>query len=133
MSIVPRKNIITALGTKINSSIGSSLGNRVYYTGEAPQDKSLPLAIYFGVSDVPHYDMNKESLDATYQISIFDEKDKGALSITNIGDTLINSLSRETITITGYSNVDVQILEAGRTVVEGDYLQLIIEIRIQGF
>lgn len=131
--MTPRKNVVTAIGNAIQASIGSDVGNRIYYTQEAPQDKQLPLAIFFGTGDVPKYDMNKESLDADYQVSIFGEKEKGALAITAIGDTLINDLSREEINITGYVNEDVQITEAGRIVVEGDYLHLIIEFRILGF
>lgn len=133
MSMVARKNVIIGLGNAIRTSIGSSVSDRVYYTPEAPQDKELPLCLYFGTGDVPQYDYGKESLDANYQISIFDDKEKGALSITNLGDTLLNDLSRQTLSITGYVNVDVQIIEAGRIAVEGDYLHLILEIRILGF
>lgn len=133
MSMVPRRNVVTGVGNAITASIGSNVSDRVYYTSEAPQDKELPLVTYFGVSDVPQYDMGKENLDANYQINIFGEKDKGALILHSIGDALINDLSRGTISISGYTNIDVQIIEAGRIVIEGDYLHLITEIRILGF
>ena len=133
MSMVPRSNVIKALGASIDASIGSLIGNRVYFTQEAPQDKEYPLCTYFGIGDVPQYDMNKESLDSEFQINIFDLKDKGSLSLNNIGDTLINDLSRAEIDIIGYVNEDIQILEAGRIQVEDEYLHLIIEIRILGF
>lgn len=131
--MTPRANVVEGVGDAIVASIGSNVSNRVYYTQEAPQDKQLPLATYFGVSDVPQYDMGKESLDADYQINIFGDKDRGALALHTIGDTLIASLSRGAMSITGYVNIDIQITEAGRIAVEGDYLHLIIEIRILGF
>ena len=133
MSMTPRQNVITVIGDAIIASIGSDIGNRVHFSQEAPQDELKPYATYFGVSDVPVYDMGKENLDADYQINIFGEKDKGALALIIIGDTLIDDLSREPMAMTGYTNVDVQIKEAGRIVVEGDFLHLIIEMRIQGF
>lgn len=128
-----RSTIVKAIGNAIKASIGTDVSNRIYFTQEAPQDKDLPLVIYFGTGDVPKYDMNKESLDADYQVSIFGEKDKGALVLTEIADTLIDDLSREEIPGTGYVNTDVQITEAGRIAVEGDYLHLILEFRILGF
>lgn len=133
MSMVPRKNVITALGNAIVTSIGSDIGNRVTYTQEAPQDTTTPLCIFFETGDVPQYDMNKESLDINYQISIFGTKKAGATALVELTDTLINDLSRNAMDITGYVNEDVQITQAGRTVVEGDYNHRIIEIRIQGF
>lgn len=133
MSYTPRQNILNAIGSFIVASIGTELGNRIYNTTEAPQDEAYPNCIFFGVGDAPVYAMgDKEFLDANYQVSFFIEKNSST-SLRAIVDSLNTDLTRADINITGFSNEDITLVEAGVETVKDNILMIRIEFRLQGF
>jgi len=133
MAYISRQNILDSLGSFIVASVGTELSNRIYNTTEAPQNEAYPNCIFFGVGDAPVYAMgDKEFLDANYQVSFFIEKDSNT-SLRDIVDTLNADLTRADISITGFDNEDITLIETGRETITDDVLQIIIEFRIQGF
>jgi len=128
MSLVSKTIVYTAVYSFINNALSINV-----YENEGPQDIDEPIAVYFGIGDVPQYDMNKESLDADFQVSFYGKKSLGAQALRTYADTLITALDRKPINIAGYNNEIVLIREAGRLVVEDDYLHLIIEFNLKAF
>lgn len=130
MSIVARTLVYDAVGAFINTTIGASVGNRVYFM-IAPQNEAgitdLPLVIYSVTGDVPTYDMGTEHLDIDFQVNFFGKKDLGVEVLRAISDTLVSALDGVNINIDGYDNEIVFVTNAGVPTIEDDN---IINIRI---
>lgn len=136
MTLVNQQNIINAVYSFINTSIGSSnpSGQLIdIYEAEAQQNASLPLCIYQIVTDTPLYHMNDESLDCDIQVSFFGWKKNGSKALRTISDTLINDLDRNQINITGYDNEIVFITNRGVISIVDDVIEIRTEFRLKGF
>ena len=132
MSLTSQQNIIDAVYAKIKNSIGDLVNDSIY-ENEAPQDTDLPMCVFNIVADVPVYDMNKESLDCDIQVFIFGWKKNGSKAVRTILSTLIESIDRNEINITGYDNEIVFISNRGVISIEDDIIEIRLEFNLKGF
>lgn len=129
--IVARKLVDDAVYTFIKTTVGASVGNRIYPL-EGPQDSTLPLVTYQVVADVPTYDMTTEHLDIDYQVNFFGKKKLGQEVLRNISDVLVSALDGVNIPIAGYDNEIVFVTNAGVITIEDTIINIRIEFNLRG-
>ncbi|MCK4260434.1 MAG: hypothetical protein KAX49_15770 [Halanaerobiales bacterium] len=130
MSLVDQQNIIDAVYTAINTSIGSSVS---VFENEAPQDSDLPVCTFSIFGDVPVYHMNDESLDCEVQVKIYGWKKNGSKEVRAFSSTLINDLDRTKIDITGYDNETIFFKDRGIITKTDDIIEIRLQFNLKGF
>jgi hypothetical protein len=129
MAISTQQLIADAIYTAIKTSIGSSVGNRIYEL-EAPQDTRLPLCRYQIIIDVVDNMLSCSDQEITLQVNLFGKRTSGVKALRTISDALFDDLDRSQLTISGVSTTMIGTEQGVVTVEDEEIINIRQEYQI---
>lgn len=112
-------NLYNGINAKLVAATGggtfySDVGGRIYQDF-APQNATLPLAIYSVVSDPQLLSLTDTHLSATLECQVWGSLASGPNALRAINDKLVVLLHKVTLTVSGFSNVTSIATDIGTT------------------
>lgn len=121
---------------KANSSFNTSLGGgastagRIWY-GQAKPQETLPYAVMFWVSAENFDAFDKDGLDGTFQVSIWNTEAAGPDAVADIGDNLLARLNGVSVSATGNQIITPMVSQVRGPFLDEDAWRQDFDFRIQ--
>lgn len=122
--ITDAQNIIDGFYSAIKTSIGASIGNRVYEL-MAPQDATMPLCTYQVIANTVENGLTCSTEEYTVQVNVYGLQRLGSKVVRALSDDLFDDLNGSSIT-DGDVNVSntVHGTEKGVVTIEDDFINI---------
>lgn len=127
--MIEQQNLVNSLYTTLNSLIGDQA---TVYEGEAAQDANLPVCVFTIVGDTPEEWMVRDSLDVSFQVSLYGWKKDGIKAIREISDTLFIGLHRRTFEVVGYNYIICFGTVRGIVTIADEIIEIRTEYKVLG-